>query len=99
MTTLHILSHSPFTDSRMDSCLQIMGSEDGLLLCGDAVHALQPGSIGWPPLQALAHAGRLYALDEDITARAIHAAGQVIRIDYPAFVQLSIDFDKVNTWL
>jgi tRNA 2-thiouridine synthesizing protein B len=46
-----------------------------------------------------AQSGRLYALDEDVRARAIAASEQVQRLDYPAFVQLSIDFDKVNTWL
>jgi tRNA 2-thiouridine synthesizing protein B len=37
MATLHVLSHSPFTDSRLSSCLRILGSQDALLLCGDAV--------------------------------------------------------------
>ncbi len=44
MATLHVLSHSPFADSRLDSCLALMSGRDGLLLSGDAVYALQPGS-------------------------------------------------------
>lgn len=44
MTTLHLLAHSPFTDSRLSSCLSLLGSHDGLLLTGDAVYALQPGT-------------------------------------------------------
>ena len=44
MTTLHLLAHSPFTDSRLSSCLRLLGSHDGLLLSGDAVYALQPGT-------------------------------------------------------
>lgn len=99
MATLHVLAHSPFTDGRLASCLRILGAADGLLLCGDAVHALQTGSSAWPPLQTLAQNGRLYALKEDVSARAIAAAEPVQRIDYAAFVQLSLDFDKVNTWL
>lgn len=99
MATLHMLAHSPFTDGRLASCLRILGAADGLLLCGDAVHALHPGSTAWPPLQAVANSGRLYALDEDVSARAIASTAQVQRIDYAAFVQLSLDFDKVNTWL
>ena len=99
MATLHVLSHSPFTDGRLNSCLRVLGAADGLLLCGDAVHALQPGSAVWPALLEVALSGRLYALDEDVSARAIAASEQVQRLDYPTFVQLSIDFDKVNTWL
>lgn len=99
MATLHVLSHSPFADRRMTSCLRVLGSDDGLLLCGDAVHALQPGSSAWAGLQEAAQGGRLFALDEDVTARAIGVDAQVRRVDYAAFVQLSLDFDKVNTWL
>src|SRR5450830_1856025 len=40
MSTLHVVSHSPFTDSRLDSCLRICGSEDAILLCGDVANAL-----------------------------------------------------------
>jgi tRNA 2-thiouridine synthesizing protein B len=99
MATLHVVSHSPFTDGRLHSCLRVLGAADGLLLCGDAVHALQAGSSAWRPLSELALSGRLYALDEDVSARAINACEQVQRLDYVGFVQLSIDFDKVNTWL
>ncbi len=99
MATLHVLSHSPFTDGRLKSCLRVLGVADGLLLCGDAVHALQAGSAAWQILSEVAQNGRLYVLDEDARARAINPIEQVQRLDYAAFVQLSIDFDKVNTWL
>ncbi|WP_311969488.1 sulfurtransferase complex subunit TusB [Pseudomonas baltica] len=99
MATLHVVSHSSFTDGRLKSCLKVLGATDGLLLCGDAVHALQTGSTAWLPLLEVAQSGRLYALDEDVSARAIYASEQVQRLDYAGFVQLSIDFDKVNNWL
>ncbi|EIK96418.1 sulfur relay protein TusB/DsrH [Pseudomonas sp. M47T1] len=90
MATLHVLSHSPFTDQRLASCLRLLGKDDGLLLTGDAVYALLNDS--------LAHLqGRVYALAEDVQARGISTDATVV--DYPGFVQLSIDFDKVNTWL
>ena len=59
MSTLHVVSHSPFTDSRLASCLRVCGSADAILLCGDGAYGLH----------------------------------------YPGFVQLSIDYDKVNSWL
>lgn len=99
MATLHVLSHSPFTDGRLSSCLRVLGDTDAMLLCGDAVHALQPGSSILMLLETTAKAGRLYALEEDLTARALSAPAGVQPVDYPAFVQLSIDFDKVNTWI
>lgn len=98
MSTLHVISHSPFGDNRLSSCLRLLGSNDGLLLCGDGVYALQPGS---EPLKALQQANlgaRLFALEEDLQARGISSDAARV-IDYPAFVQLSLDHDKVNSWL
>ncbi|MBD1586350.1 sulfurtransferase complex subunit TusB [Pseudomonas typographi] len=91
MATLHVLSHSPFTDDRLASCLRVLGPEDGLLLCGDAVYALADAS-------ALRHP-RLYALEEDVQARAVVAKAAVEVVDYPAFVALTLTYAKVNSWL
>lgn len=53
MATLHIVSHSPFADTRLDSCLRLLGTHDGLLLCGDAAYALMPASAQTQNLQPL----------------------------------------------
>jgi tRNA 2-thiouridine synthesizing protein B len=97
MSTLHVLSHSPFGDDRLNSCLRLIGSADALLLSGDAVYALQPGTA---PFTAL-HSGqiKLFVLAEDAQARAIQVPDWAEVIDYPAFVELSIHHDKVNSWL
>lgn len=98
MTTLHVIAHSPFGDSRLASCLRLLGPEDALLLCGDAVYALRSGSEPLRTLQAAALEGRLFALEEDLHARAIDG-GLAKTVDYPAFVELSLHHDKVNSWL
>ncbi|UVM70585.1 sulfurtransferase complex subunit TusB [Pseudomonas alvandae] len=97
MSTLHVLSHSPFGDSRLASCLRILGTHDALLLCGDATYALQPGTAPFATL----HAGgcKVFALTEDAQARALPIPDWAEAIDYPGFVELSIQHDKVNTWL
>ena len=98
MTTLHVIAHSPFGDERLHSCLRLLGSKDAVLLCGDAVYALRSGS---EPLRLLEQAelvGRLYALEEDMQARAI-SSSLATTIDYPGFVALSLHHDKVNSWL
>ncbi|MVW89220.1 sulfurtransferase complex subunit TusB [Pseudomonas sp. PB101] len=97
MSTLHVLSHSPFADERLTSCLRVIGANDGLLLCGDAAYALQPGTA---PFTALSARGlNLFVLDEDARARALAVPDWARAIDYPAFVELSIHYDKVNSWL
>ncbi|TBV10064.1 sulfurtransferase complex subunit TusB [Phytopseudomonas dryadis] len=98
MATLHLLSHSPFSDTRLDSCLRLLGPGDGLLLCGDATYALQPASRHIRALAQLDEGIELFTLEEDMQARALQA-GPVQVIDYPQFVALACRFDKVNSWL
>lgn len=97
MSTLHVLSHSPFGDDRLSSCLRVIGANDALLLSGDAAYALQPGTA---PFNALNARGlKLFVLAEDAQARALNVPEWAEAIDYPAFVVLSIHYDKVNSWL
>ncbi|WP_296260306.1 MULTISPECIES: sulfurtransferase complex subunit TusB [unclassified Pseudomonas] len=99
MSTLHVLSHSPFTDSRLGSCLRVLGSEDAILLCGDATYALTAATSAHQALDSRAGQLKLYVLDEDAKARNLTLPGWVINVDYPGFVALSVQYDKVNTWL
>jgi tRNA 2-thiouridine synthesizing protein B len=98
MTTLHVIAHSPFGDERLTSCLRLLGAQDALLLCGDAVYALRTGSDPYRLLQAAGLAQRLFALEEDVQARAL-SNDLAKAVDYAAFVDLSLHYDKVNSWL
>lgn len=97
MSTLHVLSHSPFGDDRLSSCLRVIGANDALLLTGDAVYALQKGTAPFNALHARNPA--LFVLAEDAQARSLDIPDTAKAIDYPAFVELSIHYDKVNSWL
>lgn len=97
MSTLHVLSHSPFGDNRLASCLRVLGVQDALLLCGDATYALQQGTVPFEQLQVSGL--KLFVLAEDVQARALQVPKWAEAIDYPAFVELSIEHEKVNTWL
>jgi len=99
MATLHVLSHSPFSDSRLTSCLRLLGPGDGLLLTGDAVYALQPHTVQLQALELLPTGIALYALEEDLLARALVAPERAQAVDYPAFVELCGRYQRVNSWL
>lgn len=99
MATLHLLSHSPFSDSRLSSCLRLLGPDDGLLLSGDAVYALRPGTAQLQALELMPTGIGLFALEEDLQARALQVPPRVEAIDYPAFVELCGRYAKVNSWL
>ena len=99
MSTLHLLSHSPFGDGRLDSCLVLLGAEDAVLLSGDAVYALAAGSAPSQRLASLPNA--LFALAEDLEARGLQDAlpANAKAVDYPEFVELCTRYHKVNAWL
>lgn len=99
MATLHILSHSPFADSRLASCLRLLGAEDGLLLTGDAVYALLPDTTALQALQLMPASVALHALEEDLVARGMQPPERVQVADYPGFVELCTRYAKVNSWL
>ena len=78
MATLHVLSHSPFADSRLASCLRLLGADDALLLSGDAVYALQPGTanlqeLGTADLQA-SLSGTVVMTSFELVAAATNSA-------------------------
>lgn len=99
MATLHLLSHSPFSDSRLVSCLRLLGPGDGVLLTGDATYALQPGTAQLQALSLMPDSISLYALEEDLQARAITPPSRAQAVGYPASVELCTRFAKVNSWL
>ncbi len=97
MATLHLLSQSPFA-SPLESALRLLGSDDGLLLCGDACLALQPGGLPFDLLEHLPASILVHALEEDLAARNLAAPERVKPVDYAGFVELCIRYDKVNGW-
>ncbi|MEB0042089.1 MULTISPECIES: sulfurtransferase complex subunit TusB [unclassified Pseudomonas] len=99
MSTLHVLSHSPFTDSRLTSCLRLLGTEDAILLCGDAAYGLRQDCAPFKALEAHSASLKLFVLEEDLIARNLALPLWAESVDYPGFVALSMRFDKVNTWL
>ncbi len=100
MATLHLLSHSPFDDGRFASCLRLLERSDAVLLSGDAVYALQPGSAPQEALAGLDPSIHVFALAEDHAARgALPLATRVQLVDYPEFVELCGRYDRVNSWL
>jgi len=99
MATLHLLSRSPFSDTQWSSCLRFLADDDGLLLMGNAVYAVRPDTSPHAALQALAENIALFALEEDLAARALSAPPRLHMLDYPGFVELCTRYARVNSWL
>ncbi len=100
MATLHMLSHSPFSDGRFSSCLPLLGDTDGLLLTGDATYALTAGTQPAAELERLPEQVAVFALDEDVQARALGMLPSRVQLmDYAGFVELTCRYQRVNSWL
>ena len=99
MTTLHILNAAPTQTTQLSRCLRVLSAGDGIVLCGEAVQALRAGSVAAQQLFSTEREYRLYALQEDVLARAIDTQGLPLTLlDYPAFVALCVDYSRVNSW-
>ncbi|TLX56108.1 sulfurtransferase complex subunit TusB [Stutzerimonas nosocomialis] len=100
MGTLHVLSHSPFSDDRLASCLRLLAPGDALLLTGDAVYALAADTAQRQALELMPDSVALFALDEDLQARAVVALpARLTAVDYSGFVELCARYARVNSWL
>lgn len=98
MTTLHLFSRSPLADVDALDALAWVRGEDAVLLTGGAVEALRPGSAAATLLERLPAGVTLYALAEDVQARRLQPEAAVTLIDYPSFVDLSVNCAKVISW-
>lgn len=97
MNTLHLLNKSPFLSNTFTNALTFVHKHDGILLTGDAVYALQPNISFLMKIKQLS--ATIYALNEDISARAIQPVlHDIIAIDYSVFVRLCTEYKKVVTW-
>ena len=95
MNTLHLLNESPFASQSLAEALLFIALEDGLLLMGDAVYALTSPALQLQLDNSLAY---IYALEEDINARAISNIDSVNIINYESFVMLCTQYKKVVSW-
>jgi tRNA 2-thiouridine synthesizing protein B len=93
---LHTISSSPESSDALQSCVRVALPDACILLMEDAVYAARAGS---PSAQQLAGL-RCYALEADVAARGLLEllAVNIELIDYPGFVNLSVECHAVQSW-
>ena len=98
---LHILRHSPHSDSRLSDCLRAISPEHGLLLIEDAVYSLLPDTASRNALDQLAESINLYAIESHLFARGLTLDAlpkRVKTIDYSSMVGLCLNHTKMISW-
>lgn len=89
---LHIINRSPFTSNHLKSCLEIISTEDALLLMDDGVYALQDSLLKNLPF-------KIHAIEIDLQARGLNASNSgVALINYEQMVELVTQYPLSKTW-
>lgn len=102
MSILHTVQCSPFEGSALESCLRMAIPGSGIVLLQDAVYAGVSGTAPGRLLEAAMAAHGVYALAADLEARGIARSRLIPRlevVDYGGFVDLCVEYSKVQAWL
>ncbi len=98
---LHTVNKSPFEKNSFDSCLKHASKGSAVLLIEDGVYAALKGSAASEKVQQAMADITFYALEPDVNARGLK--GKVMDginlVDYAGFVDLTVKFDRVQSWL
>ncbi|WP_256582329.1 sulfurtransferase complex subunit TusB [Pseudomonas sp. MYb185] len=98
---LHILRHSPHSESRFASCLRAVNANQSLLLIEDAVYGLLPGTSTRNALEYLPASVNLYAMEADLQARGLaldDLSSRIRVVNYAMMVALCAEHAKVVSW-
>ena len=101
MSTLHTVNKSPYANSTLTSCLKICTSEDGILLLEDGVFGAVQASQDMATIDRLIQRGvRVFVLINDVKARGLEEkiSPKIIPVDYDTFVQLTVEYRRVQSW-
>jgi tRNA 2-thiouridine synthesizing protein B len=97
--TLHIVSASPRAGGAFEDCLRVLAPGDALLLTGDAVYALLPGTGPALSLAGMAESVDIHALRDDCSQRGIGALPAGVGLsDYADFVALACAHPRSVSW-
>lgn len=103
MPTLHTVNKSAFERNSLDSCLSVCKTDASILLIEDAVvAAMQNTSVSDKISKAIDSGIKVYALNDDISARGLpgqRVMDKIDLVDYTGFVNLVTESDRVQNWL
>jgi tRNA 2-thiouridine synthesizing protein B len=102
MPVLHIVNKSPFERNSLDTCLRLAKADSAILLIEDGIYAVQKNTTASTKLQQALGNHPVYALQPDLQARGVNPNNMIDGIslvDYDGFVQLTTEYDKLQSWL
>lgn len=99
---LHTVNKSPFMSNNLDTCLKMAKKGSAILLFEDGVFGALKGTAQSDKVAAANADTQIYVLGPDLAARgfgedAVIDGAKVV--DYAGFVDLTVEFDKVQAWV
>ena len=84
------------TGAAVTRCLEVLSNNDAILLLEDGVYLAQDNAV----LQNMPETIKIFALSDDLSARGIanNVHENVSKVDWPGFVTLTTEYDKVVSW-
>jgi len=102
MSILHTVNKSPFEKSSLDSCLRYAKSGGAVLLIEDGIYAALAGTAFEKAVATAMRELDFYCLAPDMKARGFSSSNMIDGIklvDYAGFVDLTVEYEKVQAWL
>jgi tRNA 2-thiouridine synthesizing protein B len=102
MAMLHTVNKSPFERRTLDSCLRHAVKGSAILLIEDGVYAAFKGTVVADKVKAALSDHKVYVLGPDVSARGMDEDNLIPGlevVDYGGFVDLVVEYDKVQSWL
>jgi len=102
MSILHTVNKSPFEKNNLESCLRYAKPGSAVLLIEDGIYAALVGTTFEKEVAAAMEELNFYCLGPDMKARGFSAGDKIEGIkmvDYAGFVDLTVEYDKVQAWL
>lgn len=99
MSTLHVVSSSPFSSSTLDLALSLASKDDAILLIENGVYGASVVSSNQLRMAAAAAGLRFYVLQEDLAARAVFSTlTEFTAVSYAGFVDLVCQHNNSVSW-
>jgi tRNA 2-thiouridine synthesizing protein B len=99
---LHTVNKSPFERRTLDSCLRHAVKGAGILLLEDGVYAAVNGTVVTEKVKSALSDHKVYVLGPDVEARGLNEDNLIEGlevVDYGGFVDLVVEYEKVQSWL
>lgn len=98
---LHIVNKSPFLNKALASCLRTAKKDSGILFIEDGVYGALDKTEVTPEIKKAMKDKKVYVLGPDLKTRGV--LDRVLKgievVDYGKFVDLTTEYDVVESWL